>query len=64
MDDSRDYGIFVIKGAKFLMLDLSIILVKQDLMEFYWRKLTYDLYTQAKKKIALNAVSDIEYIDV
>ena len=48
---------FVIKAVEFLMLDLSIILVQQDLMEFYQRKVTYDLYTK-------HVESDEEYIDV
>ena len=55
---------FVIKAVEFLILDLSITLVQQDLMEFYQRKLTYDLYTHSKKKIAQHGESDVEYIDV
>ena len=53
---------FLIKGAKFLMLNLSVTFVKQNFMEFYRRKLIYDLYTYARNKLAQNVDNDLEYI--
>ena len=54
---------FIIKGIGFLMLDISITIM-QDLMEFYHKKLIYDLYTHVNKKLAQNVENDLEYINV
>ncbi|PON96930.1 Ulp1 protease family, C-terminal catalytic domain containing protein [Trema orientale] len=59
-DNTGDYGVFVIKYAKYLMHGYAISEVTQDKIHFFRRKLTFELYSHAMDMEENQVVSDLE----
>ncbi|PON98858.1 Ulp1 protease family, C-terminal catalytic domain containing protein [Trema orientale] len=59
-DNTGDCGVFVIKYAEYLMYGYAISEVTQDKMNFFRRKMTFELYSHAMDKKENEVVSDLE----
>ncbi|PON43181.1 Ulp1 protease family, C-terminal catalytic domain containing protein [Trema orientale] len=59
-DNGGNCGVFVIKYTEYLMHDYSILDVCQEKIDFFRRKLAFELYSHAMDKEEKELASDLE----